>query len=187
MYVLTFSRSIDFLKLLEDINKRYGPAAAHASAQSHRRSSSMSLPTEGLHPGPELSAILRPVGTPNTVDADVFPPLRSQVPDPSVFTPYTTEDIAFEEEYEEFMSDLAYSDGMALSGPSAEVDSNWQRLSRMGTDFSDTMSDNESLISIDSLDGRLGGSSSDPERDSVDENLNNWEVSYFKILVFTHI
>ena len=40
--------------------------------------------------------------SPNIVEADVFPPLRSQAPDPSIFLPYTNEDIAFEEEYEEY-------------------------------------------------------------------------------------
>ena len=75
----------------------------HAAARdSHRRSSSLSVPLGDLHAGPELSAISRPLGTPNIVEADVFPPVRAQAPDPSIFLPYTTEDIAFEEVAYEF-------------------------------------------------------------------------------------
>ena len=139
----------------------------------------MSMPLNDLHAGPELSAISRPVGTPNTtVDPDVFPPVRAQAPDPSIFLPYTTEDIAFEEEYEEYLSDLGMSteqtgqDGVPFGGTSA-----WHRLPLMGPEIADGISDSESIVSI----GELGevakfDPGSDSDRDSIDENRNNWEV-----------
>lgn len=139
----------------------------------HRRSGSISHQLEGLHPGPELSGLIRPLGTPNLVDADVFPPPRSQAPDPSIFLPYMTEDIAFEEEYEEYLSDLGWSDEQAPAG----ANSAWHRLPEYASNMADGMSDSESIVSIGDLgdDSRL-----DPSRDDadlVDENLNNWEVS----------
>ena len=80
------------------------------------------MPLSDLHARTELSAIARPVGIWNSVDPDVFPPVRAQAPDLSIFLPYTTEDIAFEEEYEEYLSDLGMSaehpipDGTLLDG-----------------------------------------------------------------------
>ncbi|EJD01434.1 uncharacterized protein FOMMEDRAFT_126353 [Fomitiporia mediterranea MF3/22] len=168
-------------------NKRYGAASAHAMAtrDSHRRSSSLSVPLGDLHAGPELSAMARPVGTPNVVEADVFPPARAQAPDPSIFLPYTTEDIAFEEEYEEYLSDLGMTDdystsssmgtgaseggGVLFGGTSA-----WHRLPHMGPEIADGISDSESIASI----GELGDEAKfDPGMDSDrdDENRNNWE------------
>jgi hypothetical protein len=131
-----------------------------------------------LHSGPELSAI-RPATTP--VESDVFPPLRARAPDPSIFLPYTAEDIAFEEEYEEYLSDLGEhptsgDDGFyAASGLSA-----WQRLSNsFGSEIGDGISDSESVVSI----GDLGGEVRDGERGDVeDENKNNWEVRTFSFL-----
>ncbi|TFK43232.1 hypothetical protein BDQ12DRAFT_674621 [Crucibulum laeve] len=156
-------------------NKRYGPTATSAQhGPHHRRSGSMSHHLEGLHPGPELSNLIRPLGTPNIVESDVFPPSRSQAPDPSIFLPYITEDIAFEEEYEEYLSDLGYSDeqsdGQQVAGTSA-----WHRLPDYAAEMADGISDSESIVSIGDLgdDARL-----DPNRDDhdiVDENLNNWE------------
>ena len=127
-----------------------------------------------LHSGPELSSI-RPATTP--VESDVFPPLRARAPDPSIFIPYTAEDIAFEEEYEEYLSDLGEDHSVgddafnyAGSGLSA-----WQRLSNsFGSDIGDGISDSESVVSI----GDLGGEMREGERGDVeDENKNNWEVS----------
>ena len=66
---------------------------------------------DGLQPDPSLAGLMnRPLGTPNVVESDVFPPSRSHTPNPSIFLPYMTEDIAFEEEYEEYLSDLGLSD-----------------------------------------------------------------------------
>lgn len=168
-----------------DNNKRYGTATAHAMARdSHRRSSSLSMPLGELHAGPELSSIARPIGTPNIVEADVFPPVRAQAPDPSIFLPYTTEDIAFEEEYEEYLSDLGMTDDYSSSASSSSSDglfggtSAWHRLPHMGAEIADGISDSESIASI----GELGDEAKydpgmDSDRDSVDENRNNWEVS----------
>ena len=124
--------------------------------------------------------MIRPIGTPNVVEADVFPPPRSQAPDPSIFLPYTTEDLAFEEEYEEYLSDLGWSDeqsrsplfGTTMSGGNA-----WQRLPELVTSITDNISDSESVVSIGDLgdDSRLDVGRDD--RDIPDENLNNWEVS----------
>ncbi|KAH8105930.1 N1221-domain-containing protein [Cristinia sonorae] len=156
--------------------RRYGATAAHQSS-SHRRTGSISHHIEGLHPGPELSGIIRPIGTPNTVDVDVFPPLRAQAPDPSIFLPYVTEDIAFEEEYEEYLSDLGWTDAThSDAGSSHPSSSAWSRLPELVSDISDGISDSESIVSIGELgdEGRLDVSSGD--RDSVpDENSNSWE------------
>ncbi|KAJ7507480.1 hypothetical protein B0H11DRAFT_2313278 [Mycena galericulata] len=155
-------------------NRRYGPTATlNQHGQMHRRSGSMSHHLEGLYPGPELG-LIRPVGTPNLVDADVFPPSRSQAPDPSIFLPYITEDIAFEEEYEEYLSDLGWADEQT-DGPLFGGTSAWHRLPSFAAEIGDGISDSESIASIGELgdDARLDPSRDDPA--VVDENLNNWE------------
>ncbi|KAI9508666.1 hypothetical protein F5148DRAFT_1352615 [Russula earlei] len=156
--------------------KRYGQQAAHTHGQAHRRSVSLSHHLEGLHPGPELSGLLRPVGTPNVIEADVFPPLRAHAPDTTMFLPYITEDIAFEEEYEEYLSDLGWSDGPShghgVEGQSGGT-SRWHRLPDLASEIADGISDSESIVSIE-----LGDESRDIGRDGgeiADENLNNWE------------
>jgi hypothetical protein len=138
----------------------------------------MSHHLEGLHPGPELSGLIRPIGTPNVVDADVFPPARSQAPDPSIFLPYITEDIAFEEEYEEYLSDIGWSEqesteGLQLFGGASA----WRRLPEYAADIADGISDSESVPSIHDLgdDGRMDN---ERDREEPDENLNNWEVRH---------
>ncbi|KAJ7591322.1 hypothetical protein C8J56DRAFT_1136597 [Mycena floridula] len=152
-------------------NKRYGPSAtSNQHGQFHRRSGSMSHHVEGLHPGPELSGLIRPAGTPNIVDADVFPPSRSQAPDPSIFLPYMAEDISFEDEYEEYMKGLGWSDDQSNEGP-LFGGSAWQR--DFAADIADGISDSESIVSIGDLGDRLDPGRDD--RDAVDENLNNWE------------
>jgi len=163
-----------------DNNKRYGPiATANQPGHLHRRSTSMSHHLEGLHPGPEL--LIRPSGTPNMVDSDVFPPARSQAPDPSIFLPYITEDIAFEEEYEEYLSDLGWSDEQSADGLLFGSTSAWHRLPEYAADMADGISDSESIVSIGDLgdDSRLDPNRDD--RDVIDENLNNWEVCCLRI------
>lgn len=156
-------------------SRRYGAQAAQ-HAQAHKRSVSMTHNMDGLPPGLELSNIIRPLGTPNIVEADVFPPPRSQAPDPSIFLPYTTEDLAFEEEYEEYLSDLGWSDEQ-MSGtvpPSTSSTSAWSRLPGFVSTMTDNISDSESVVSIGDLgdDTRLEGRD---DRDIPDENMNNWE------------
>ncbi|KAG7097243.1 hypothetical protein E1B28_004613 [Marasmius oreades] len=158
-------------------NRRYGISATiNQQGPMHKRSGSMSNHIEGLHPGPELSSIIRPLGTPNIVEADVFPPARSQAPDPSIFLPYIPEDISFEEEYEEYISDLGlFEDSNA--DPSLFVGmSAWSRFpAQFAQDIADGISDSESIVSIGDLgdEARLEHNRDDSE--VVDENLNNWE------------
>lgn len=158
-----------------DNTKRYGAQAANQHTQAHRRSVSISHNLEGLPPGLDLGNMIRPLGTPNIVEADVFPPPRSQAPDPSIFLPYTTEDLAFEDEYEDYLSDLGWSDDQAPSLPSTST-SAWHRLPEFVSHMTDNISDSESVVSIGDLgdDARLEGRE---DRDIPDENLNNWEVS----------
>ncbi|KAF8270983.1 N1221-domain-containing protein [Lactarius quietus] len=153
--------------------KRYGQQAAHVHNQTHKRSVSLSHHLEGLHPGPELSGLLRPVGTPNVVEADVFPPLRAHAPDTNIFLPYITEDIAFEEEYEEYLSGLGWTtDGPSHAhGAEGGGTSAWHRLPDLASEIADGISDSESIVSI----GELGDESRDMGREGADENLNNWE------------
>lgn len=161
---------------LADNVKRYGPIAPpNQIGPPHRRTTSMSH-LEGLHPG--MENMLRPLGTPNVVDADVFPPSRSQAADPSIFLPYVTEDIAFEEEYEEYLSDLGWSDEQSTDGPLFGGISAWNRLPPFAADNADGISDSESIASIGELgdDARLDLRE---DGDVVNENLNNWEVSPF--------
>ena len=129
---------------------------------------------DGLQTGPDPSGPpMRTMGTPNIVPADVFPPVRAQAPDNSIFLPYITEDITFEEEYEEYLSDLGWSN------EETNAASAWHRLQ---PDFNPgDISDSESIDPIGDLgeDGRL-----DVPRDETNENLNNWEVSpYFSIIL----
>ncbi|KAF8138236.1 hypothetical protein EV363DRAFT_1393697 [Boletus edulis] len=153
--------------------KRYGVQAANQHTQAHRRSVSISHNLEGLPPGLDLGNMIRPIGTPNIVEADVFPPPRSQAPDPSIFLPYTTEDLAFEDEYEDYLSDLGWSDDQVASLPS-NYNSAWHRLPEFVSHMTDNISDSESVVPIGDLgdDARL---ECREDRDIPDENLNNWE------------
>lgn len=161
--------------------KRYGTSATHAQKAHHTRSLSISHHLEGLQlAGPEISGIIRPVTTPNVVEVDVFPPLRAQAPDPSIFLPYITEDIAFEEEYEEYLSDLGWSDEQSTDshdGQSFNRQTAWHRLQapEFEHDIGDGISDSESIPSIGELgdDARLDPGRED--RDGPNENMNNWE------------
>ncbi|KAF8665597.1 hypothetical protein AX16_000054 [Volvariella volvacea WC 439] len=182
--------------------KRYGATAV--AIPIHRRSGSVSQQMDGLHPGPELASLIRPAGTPSVQDSDVFPPARSHGSDSSIFLPYTTEDIAFEEEYEEYLKDMGWDDphadpsvisGLHWDGTSSSKNSNfgssgsselggvsskpsgtsaWSRLPQYAAEMADEISDSESIVSI----GELGDESrlnAGQDDDFVDENLNNWE------------
>lgn len=148
----------------------------------HKRATSISHHLEGLHPGPELSGLIRPAGTPNTSDADVFPPLRAHAAESSTnFLPYITEDIAFEEEYEEYLSDLGWTDQHYTPGQVPLFDrggtSAWSRLPEYATDIADGISDSESIVSIGELGDTARLDVGKDDRDVPDENVNNWEVS----------
>ena len=171
--------------LCPDNNKRYGPVSAQAQKAHHHRSMSISQHLDGLQPGPEIAGLIRPVGTPNVVEADVFPPLRAQAPDPNIFLPYITEDIAFEEEYEEYLSDLGWHDEPSTPNPDngqngGQLQSAWHRLQvpEFATDISDGISDSESIVSIGELGDDVRMDSIDVGREDTgvpDENRNNWE------------
>jgi len=171
--------------LYPDNNKRYGSVSNQSQKTHHHRSMSISQHLDGLQPGPEIAGFIRPVGTPNVVEADVFPPLRAQAPDPSIFLPYITEDIAFEEEYEEYLSDLGWHDEPTTPHPDStqnggQPQSAWHRLQvpEFVTDIADGISDSESIVSIGELgdDTRMDSMDAGREDGGVpDENRNNWE------------
>ncbi|EJU06451.1 hypothetical protein DACRYDRAFT_113154 [Dacryopinax primogenitus] len=173
--------------------KRYAPAqplASPAMPPPHRRSISQTgVPTiDGLAAGPELTNISR-TGPP--ADADVFPPMRSRASDPSFFLPSIPEDAAFEEEYEDYLSDLSddgYQDGWGsplnrspVSSPHQErpptkAASAWQQLSTGGLDVADGISDSESIASIGELGDDARATAADPSQVILaDENVNQWE------------
>jgi hypothetical protein len=143
---------------------------------------SISQHLDDLQPGPEIAGLIRPAGTPNAAEADVFPPLRAQAPDPSIFLPYITEDIAFEEEYEEYLSDLGWHDEPTTPHPDnvPSGQSAWHRLQapEFARDFTDRISDSESIVSIGELGDDARMDPMDPGREDgsvADENRNNWE------------
>jgi hypothetical protein len=128
---------------------------------------------EGQDPAMISRAALSP-----QIDPDVFPPLRSHASDPSIFSPYIPEDIAFEEEYEDYLSEVGEGDNVASDvGPPVhaaptgeERGSAWRRLADFAGEVGDGISDSESIVSI----GDLGDESK--YEPPADENLNNWEV-----------
>jgi hypothetical protein len=135
---------------------------------------------EGLYAGSEIAGIHR-TNTASNVDTDVFPPIRSQAANNSTFLAYIPEDIAFEEEYKDFLSDLGMSedfssrrDGGLASFPGSTA---WAKLERL-PNLADNISDSESVISI----GDLGEETRFEDKEARDENRNDWEVcSYFSL------
>lgn len=171
--------------MYEDNSKRYGAAAQ--PSLSHRRSVSQTMPiVEGQDPAMISRAALSP-----QIDPDVFPPLRSHASDPAVFSPYIPEDIAFEEEYEDYLSEVGEGDTSVGSlgdvvGPpvstgaapsNEERGSAWRRLADFAGEVGDGISDSESIVSI----GDLGDESK--YEPPADENLNNWEVRSLSTLL----
>ncbi|KAG8960113.1 Factor arrest protein 11 [Tulasnella sp. 419] len=179
-------------------SKRYGASIQTAALNpSHRRASSQSIPM--LHElGGGDAFNLNRAGPSPKLDADVFPPLKSRTADQSTFLPYTGEDIAFEAEYEDYLSDLGEGApehhldplGFGLPGESSNAigsgmggtvgPSAWHRLATFPTDITDAISDSESVVSIGDLGDARGGDGSvsddsDSDSGSIDENLNNWE------------
>lgn len=110
------------------------------------------------------------------MDLDVFPPIRSQARDPSIFLPYISEDVGLDDFDEEYLRSLGLTDdhGGLTSGGSTQALSALQRLSMftpadIGTD---AYSDSESIVSV----GELGPEQRLDDQGSADENINNWEV-----------
>ena len=158
-----------------DNTKRYGNAATQ-SVIHHRRSSSLSMPNPEMSPD---FGIRQQIQSP-PAQQDVFPPLRSQAADPSIFMPYPTEDIAFEAEYEEYLFDLN-SSGSApgTQGPSALYNAaraSWNRLPNERP-IGDGISDSESVASIriGELSERTLGDGKTEVQDDSEVGKNNWE------------
>ena len=167
--------------------KRYGATQTNPQP-SHRRTTSQSLHTGDPHlHNPDMNGINRPLNSPN-LETDVFPPLRSRVSDPSSFVPYTSEDMGFEEEeYEDYLLDLNSDDqpaeppfpGFWSHEGGGELASAWHRIESLAGGLADDISDSESVVSIGDLgeEVRNNGTASEGEGESVDQNVNNWEVS----------
>jgi len=129
---------------------------------------------DGLHVGPEISNFHRQVGT-SSSDLDVFPPIRSQAAESTPFLPYIPEDIAFEEEYEEYLSDLSLSEDHTTNRDSGfhNVEFGYTAWSKLESlpNVADGISDGESVASI----GNIIEESRQDERELRDENRNDWE------------
>lgn len=120
--------------------KRYGYVPPKINPEQHQRSSSLSMVDPGMSPEPLAS---HPLASPAA--SDVFPPPRSQASDPSIFMPYPSEDLAFEEEYEEYLFDLQHSNPPDMvttdSAPS------WTEIPN-DQPIGEGISDSESVVSI---------------------------------------
>jgi len=127
-------------------------------------------------PNPEMSpefGVRQQIQSP-PAQQDVFPPLRSQAADPSIFMPYPTEDIAFEEEYEEYLFDLTSSGSASTLYNTATA--SWNRLPHERP-IGDGISDSESVASIrigELSERTLGGGKTEIQDDS-EVGKNNWE------------
>lgn len=136
---------------------------------------------EGLQSDPALQSLIRPLGTPNVVESDVFPPVRSHAPDHNLFLPYIPEDIAFEDEYEDYLSHLGLSDEQTTSEASLFVKGStssnaWTQLPTFVSQMTEGMSDSESVVSIGDLGDENRLDPTRDEREVENENVNNWEV-----------
>ena len=151
-----------------DNTKRYGSAAIQSIY--HRRSSSLSMPNPEMSPD---FGIRQQIQSP-PAQQDVFPPLRSQAADPSIFMPYPTEDIAFEEEYEEYLFDLNSSGSSSTLYNNATA--SWNRLPNERP-IGDGISDSESVASmrIGELSERTLGDGKTEIQDDSEVGKNNWE------------
>ena len=169
-----------------DNNKRYGPAATAQQAVMHRRSGSISQ-MEGLQSDPALQSLIRPLGTPNVVESDVFPPVRSHAPDQNLFLPYIAEDIAFEDEYEDYLLHLGLSDEhssveTSVFGKGSTSSNAWTQLPTFVSQMTEGISDSESVVSIGDLGDENRLDSTRDDREVENENVNNWEVSLISSL-----
>jgi hypothetical protein len=124
-----------------------------------------------MSPEPQAS---HPLASPAA--SDVFPPPRSQAADPSIFMPYPSEDLAFEEEYEEYLFDLQHANQPDMvttdSAPS------WTEIPN-DQPIGEGISDSESVVSIG--DG-LPADNTGPDGKTVfqedsEVGKNNWEAS----------
>ena len=133
-----------------------------------------------------MNGIGRSLNSPN-LEMDVFPPLRSRVSDPSSFVPYNSEELGFDEEYEDYLLDLNSDDqtpeppfpGFWSHEGGGELANAWHRIETLAGGLTDNMSDSESVVSIGDLgeEVRHDGTISESDGESIDQNVNNWEVS----------
>lgn len=169
--------------------KRYGAAQANPHP-SHRRTASQSLQGGDANLGNlEVHNMSNPLQSPPNLEADVFPPLRSRVTDPSSFVPYTSDDhLGLEEDYEDYLLDLP-SDGQPGEPPfpgfwahegGEELANAWHRVKHLAGGLADDISDSESVVTIGDLgeEEKEDGSTSERDGYGLDQNVNNWEVRY---------
>jgi hypothetical protein len=125
---------------------------------------------------PEIQ-IPHPIASPAA--ADVFPPLRSQAADPSIFMPYPSEDIAFEEEYEEYLFDLHHSSAPPDMVTTDKAPS-WTELPS-DQPLGEGISDSESIASIgdDLTADNTGPDGKTLLREDTEVGKNDWAVSIF--------
>lgn len=180
--LVAFCKSAPFLLFIKtdgallDDYKRYGYVPPKISADQHQRSSSLSMADPAMSPEPQAS---HPLASPAAID--VFPPPRSQAADPSIFMPYPSEDLAFEEEYEEYLFDLQHSNAPPDMVTTDSAPS-WTEIPN-DQPIGEGISDSESVVSIG--DG-LPADNTGPDGKTVlqedsEVGKNNWEVSILSI------
>lgn len=130
---------------------------------------------DGLYVGPEISSLIRPHGS-TLPEMDIFPPIRSYTNDNTPFLPYIPEDIAFEEEYEEYLSDLNSEDYTTLANPVQSAGfghTAWTKLDSL-PNVAEAISDSESVASL----GNIMEEARQEGLELQDENRNDWEVCF---------
>lgn len=170
------------LIVLVDDYKRYGYIPPKVNSEQHQRSVSLSMADPTM--SPELP-LPNPLASPSA--SEVFPPLRSQVADPGIFMPYPSEDLAFEEEYEEYLFDLHAGGGPGytnqVSGGVVNLDMvssdrapSWSELPN-DQPIGEGISDSESVVSIgDGLVADFTDGKAVLKEDS-EVGKNDWAVS----------
>ncbi|KAG8780115.1 Factor arrest protein 11, partial [Serendipita sp. 398] len=151
--------------------KRYGYVPPKPTSEQHQRSASLSMADPAMSPEIQMA---NPLSSPAA--SDVFPPLRSQAADPSFFMPYPSEDLAFEDEYEEYLFDL-----QASSVPPDMVTTDnapsWAEIPN-NQPIGDGISDSESAVSIgddDVPEDNTGPDGSTVLPPDTEVGKNNWE------------
>lgn len=133
-----------------------------------------------------------PLASPSA--SEVFPPLRSQAADPSIFMPYPSEDLAFEEEYEEYLFDLHSGHGQGYggqsgAGPSVTLDMvttdrgpSWTELPN-DQPIGEGISDSESVVSIG--DGLVADFSDGKPvlKEDTEVGKNDWAVRFISLVL----
>ncbi|CAG7848847.1 SubName: Full=Probable Protein required for hyphal anastomosis (HAM-2) {ECO:0000313/EMBL:CCA68099.1} [Serendipita indica DSM 11827] len=149
--------------------KRYGYIPPKVSSDQHQRSTSISMGDPPLSPEIQMA---NPLASPAA--SDVFPPPRSQAADPSIFMPYPSEDLAFEEEYEEYLFDL-HSSSVPPDMVTTDTAPAWTELPS-DQPLGDGLSDGESVASLgDELEDKTGPDGETLLPSDTEVGKNNWE------------